>query len=65
LGGTLDAPTVRFTHSHPYGTGIAVNGEIVEDYPLDLTPGSHELAVTIATPYGETAAQRLRYVVRS
>lgn len=65
LGGTLDAPTVRFTHSHPYGTGIAVNGELVEDYPLNLTPGAHELTVTIATPYGETAPQRLEYLVRA
>jgi hypothetical protein len=65
LGGTVDAPTVRFTHSHPYGTGIKVNGEIVEDYPLDLTPGTHDLTVTIATPYGETAPQRLSYLSRS
>lgn len=65
LGGTIDAPTVRFTHSHPYGTAIRVNGESGAEYPLDLTPGNHELTVTIATPYGETAAQRLAYVVRS
>ncbi|MEU0090369.1 transglutaminase domain-containing protein [Kribbella sp. NPDC006257] len=64
LGGKVDAPTVSFTHAHPYGTGIAVNGEPVEDYPLDMTPGTHELAVTIATPYGETAPQYLRYLVR-
>jgi hypothetical protein len=64
LGGTVKAPTVRFTHAHPYGTAIRVNGHNVEEYPLDLTPGTHEITVTIATPYGETAPHRLAYVVR-
>ncbi len=65
LGGTVTAPTVRFSHAHPYGTAIRVNGKAVDEHPLDLTPGSHELTVTITTPYGETAPQHLRYLSRS
>ena len=65
LGGTGTHPTVSFTHAHPYGTGIRLNGEPVTEWPLDLTPGTHDLTVTITTPYGETAPQRFSYVSRS
>lgn len=65
LGGTGTQPTVRFTHTHPYGTGIRVDGSAVDELLLDLTLGTHEIAVTITTPYGETAPQRLSYVSRS
>jgi hypothetical protein len=65
LDGTGTHPTVRFTHAHPYGTAIHLDDEPVDDWPLDLTPGAHEHAVSISTPYGRTAAQRFSYVSRS
>ncbi|TDO54811.1 hypothetical protein EV643_101602 [Kribbella sp. VKM Ac-2527] len=68
LAGTVDRPTVRFDHSHPYGTGIQLHldtGSLdIDEWPLELTPGEHELAVTIRTPYGETAPRRFAYLVR-
>jgi hypothetical protein len=65
LDGTGTQPTVHFTHSHPYGTGVLLDGQPIDEWPLDLTPGTHEHTVTIATPYGETAPQPLSYVSRS
>ena len=68
LGGTGTTSTVRFSHSHPYGMGVRlrIGTEAVdtEEWTLDLAPGVHELAVTIVTPYGETAARRFSYLVR-
>jgi hypothetical protein len=66
LGGSGTTTTVRFTHFHPYGTGIRLDGTTLDDgeWTLDLTPGRHELTVSIATPYGETAPQRFTYLVR-
>ncbi|GAA1564774.1 hypothetical protein GCM10009789_17900 [Kribbella sancticallisti] len=67
IGGRGTNPTVRFTHAHPYGTGIRLGPDLLHDgeWPLDLTPGVHELTATIVTPYGETAPQRFSYVSRS
>ncbi|MGC4936912.1 transglutaminase domain-containing protein [Kribbella sp. DT2] len=69
LGGTVERPVVRFQHFHPYGVGIRLHlpgGDLVDadEWALDLTPGAHELAVAVVTPYGETARQRFTYVVR-
>ncbi|MEV6284502.1 hypothetical protein [Kribbella sp. NPDC051770] len=69
LTGTPQRPVVRFQHHHPYGVGVRLHldsGPIdTDEWPLDLTPGDHELTVTIRTPYGETAHQRFAYLVRS
>ncbi|TWD80528.1 transglutaminase superfamily protein [Kribbella amoyensis] len=65
LGGTVERPTVRFAHRHPYGTGIRVSGSPYNDeWALDLTPGTHELTVAVVTPYGTTAPRRFAYRVR-
>jgi hypothetical protein len=68
LGGTVSRPVVRFEHFHPYGVGLRLHlaGETIDaaEWALDLTPGEHELAVTVVTPYGETTPQRFAYLVR-
>jgi hypothetical protein len=68
LGGTVERPVVRFQHFHPYGVGIRLHvdsGTVdAAEWAMDLTPGVHELAVAVVTPYGETAPQRFAYLVR-
>ncbi|GAB3827422.1 transglutaminase domain-containing protein [Kribbella italica] len=69
LDGTVTRPVVRFEHFHPYGVGIRLHlsdrAVDADEWALDLTPGRHELAVAVVTPYGQTAPQRFSYVVRS
>ncbi|ADB36002.1 transglutaminase domain protein [Kribbella flavida DSM 17836] len=68
LAGTVERPVVRFQHFHPYGEGIRLHlgdGPVdADEWALDLTPGEHELAVAVVTPYGEAAPQRFAYLVR-
>jgi hypothetical protein len=71
LAGTVVEPVVRFRAYHPYASGVRLRtGSAVIDlddaeWKLDLSPGTHELTVSVLTPYGETSGLPFSYVVRA
>ncbi len=72
LSGDAAEPAVTLSSVHPYAISFKVrtNGKEVvvpvstARWPMDTTPGTHEVELAVVTDYGSARPSSLRYVVR-